>query len=1196
MNGMNYVRMKYGTDDLLFLLDTGATLSVIFSKFLQSNEIIDTTKQIDIRGIAGSVKSMGLVNIPLNIYDYNITHEFVVMTDLHCGVNGIIGSDFFEKYRATIDYEKFLFSFWINSCKITINLESKIDSFVTIPPRCEIIKYFSTDASGDCVILPSEISEGVFTAGIIVRPDLNKVPVRILNTNDREVKIKNFKPGNVSLSKFELLNFESTNINLNRVNKLLDLLDIKHLNKEEIDAIHKICAKYADVFLLKDDPLSVTNIIKETIKLKKDAHPVYVKPYRLPQAQKTEIDSQITKLLNDGIIEETKSSWSSPLLIVPKKNDSQGNKQWRVVIDYRLLNKNIEDDRFPLPNITEIFDSLSGALYFTHLDLSQGYYQVELEPSSRNCTAFTTNKGQFQMTRLPMGLKTSPSSFSRVMTIAMSGLNYDSCFVYMDDLIVFGNSLQNHNKNLIKVLNRLRAVNLKLNPVKCQFLEKKMLYLGHIISADGISPDPAKINAIKNYPTPKNADECKRFVAFVNYYRRFIKNFAEIAYPLNKLCRKSMQFRWDECCQKSFEILRNSVIKPPILQYPSFSETNKFILRTDASGYAIGAVLSNSDDKPVAYASRSLNKAEINYPVIEKELLAIVWSVKHFRPYLYGRKFEIFTDHKPLIYLFSMTNPSSRLTKFRLVLEEFDFTVHYIKGKENSVADALSRITLDSTDLKNMSHDVFVTTRAQQRLKNSESVVCSGNDTDKWTGHPGIVELLKRPIGSIELRNLTNNELEKCNDVDIISYKEILYDKRHQIIYVNLSCRSISALDAKLRHLEAICINNYISQLCIFKCKENDNLIANLAKYPRIIKELHVKFNVINKGSYIDCKETRQLILNEFHILPTGGHAGINRMFNNIKRYYCWNNLKHDVAKFVNKCDECQRYKHSRSHKEPLTLTTTASSAFEKIFLDLVGPLNQDNEDNRYILTVQCELTKFVGAYPIKSKEAETVAKSFVQNFILQYGIPQEIVTDQGTEFLACVFRESARVLGIKQLHSCAYHHETLGSLENTHKSLGAYLRIQTSKFQDTWSPWVPFWAFAFNNTVHSETKYTPFELVFGKTCKLPTSLLNNNQPIYNFDDYNHELRFRLKSALDDARTNLIESKNKRKCRLDKNCKEINFKFNDKVLLKSETNNKLEAIYKGPYKVIKDEAPNIIIKINNKLITVHKNRVKKYSA
>lgn len=280
------------------------------------------------------------------------------------------------------------------------------------------------------------------------------------------------------------------------------------------------------------------------------------------------------------------------------KADQNDNKAYRVVIDYRLLNKQLKDDeKCSLPNITDILDSLSGAVYFTHLDLAQGYHQVELDKASRPCTAFTTDQGQFQMKRLPMGLKISPGAFSRLMAVAMSGVSYTSCFVYLDDLIVFGHSLQNHNQNLIKVLQRLREVNLKLNPGKSEFLKRDLLYLGHVISDKGMAPDPQKIEALTTYPIPKSTDEVKRFVAFANYYRRFISNFASVAQPLNDMSRKGKVFEWTERCDNSFQQLRAALTKQPILQYPNFDPSNKFILRTDASGYAIGAVLSNGDDK-----------------------------------------------------------------------------------------------------------------------------------------------------------------------------------------------------------------------------------------------------------------------------------------------------------------------------------------------------------------------------------------------------------------------------------------------------------------------------------------------------------------------------------------------------------------------------------------------------------------------
>jgi Reverse transcriptase (RNA-dependent DNA polymerase)/RNase H-like domain found in reverse transcriptase len=322
-------------------------------------------------------------------------------------------------------------------------------------------------------------------------------------------------------------------------------------------------------------------------------------------------------MLEQKIIEPAASAWSSPILLVPKKADSSGNKRWRLVIDYRTLNEEIVDEKFPLANITDILDSLAGAVYFTTLDLSQGFYQLPIKEEDRSCTAFITNKGQYQMCKLPMGLKISPSAFSRLMTVALAGLTYENCFVYLDDIIVFGKNLDQHNKNLMAVLTRLRTVNLKLNPAKCTFARKSVLYLGHVISDKGILPDPGKLQVIKKFPIPKNADESKRFVAFANYYRKFVKNFSIIASPLNKLQKKEAIFNWTTECQNAFETLVKELSDPKFLDYPNFSKDNTFILTTDASKIGLGAVLANSNGRPVAFASRTLNQAEANYSITE---------------------------------------------------------------------------------------------------------------------------------------------------------------------------------------------------------------------------------------------------------------------------------------------------------------------------------------------------------------------------------------------------------------------------------------------------------------------------------------------------------------------------------------------------------------------------------------------------
>lgn len=1207
LGGLNFVRLQYNGNDIFFLVDTGASVSVIFQSYVDKNEIIDSSTRIKINGISGSLVTRGSANISLQIRDINICHKFLVIDNFQSGIHGVIGSDFLQKHRAHVDFENFSLSLSIGNVETVIPMESRYDFSINMPARCEIIKYFWTDMKEDCIILSNELCPGVFTAGMVVRPERNMIPIKILNVNDTEVKInlEHSQPKIAKLSEYEMCSFSSSKFSsVDRVSKLLDLINTDSLTSEERYSIQKVCAKYVDVFHFEGDPLTVTNIYKQKLHLQEGIGPAYVKPYRLPQAQKQEIHKQIDSMLDNGIIEETKSEWSAPLLIVPKKKDRNGVQKWRIVIDYRLLNKRIVDDKFPLPCITEILDSLSGAVYFSHLDLSQGYYQVELDDASRRYTAFTTDRGQYQMTRLPMGLKISPSAFSRAMTIAMSGLSYESCFIYLDDLIVFGNNLVNHNQNLTKVLQRLRDVNLKLNPHKCEFLKKEIAYLGHVISDKGVSPDPEKINAVLNYPIPKDANEARRFVAFVNYYRRYIPNFAHIASPLNALQRKDVPFIWDTTCQNSFQTLKSALINPPILQYPNFSENNCFVLKTDASGVAIGAVLSNSDDKPIAYASRSLNKAERSYCTIEKELLAIVWAVKHFRPYLYGRKFTIFTDHRPLIYLFGMTNPSSRLTKFRLVLEEYDFNIKYIKGVNNVAADALSRIDISLDELKTLTNSVdnavYAITRAQSKNLTHDEIVDIETNQEKRTDHPGLVELLKCPQDSFELKLITEREFQEIlvHEVNDYTNAHLICNLRLQTIYLKQEPRSAYfSLRETLRDLKYLCKEYKIPELVIIKNERGASLLLNqLVRNLNEMKNAGIKISVIPNVQKIIDLETRQLILNDFHLLPTGGHAGINRMYNNIKKYYFWSSLRNDVIKFVKRCDDCQRYKHSKPNVEPMSITTTPSAAFQRIFLDIVGPLPEHLGEDRYILTLQCDLSKFVECYALPNKEAKTVAKAFVENFILRYGIPEEIITDQGTEFLAIIFTEICKILKINKLHSTAYHHQTLGAIENSHKNLGTYLRIQISKYPEKWSSWLAFWSFAYNTTVHTETRYTPYELVFGKMCKLPSNVLNQLNPLYNFDDYPLELKYRLQQACHDARSNLLESKNKRKDRYDTKSRIVNYKVGNKILLKNEIGNKIEPLFKGPYEIIEIKSPNVVIKVDNKLLEVHKNRIKLYNS
>jgi hypothetical protein len=318
--------------------------------------------------------------------------------------------------------------------------------------------------------------------------------------------------------------------------------------------------------------------------------PINTRPYRLPEAQKEEVNRQVQKLLQEGIIEESDSPWNSPILVVPKKEDASGQRKFRLVVDYRRINVKTMGNAYPLPDITEILDQLGQAKYFSCLDLAMGYHQIDMDPRDIEKTAFSSKEGHWAYRRMPFGLKTAPATFQQMMNTVLSGLTGSRCFVFLDDIVIYANSLVDHDRKLREVFRRLRKHNLKLQPDKCEFLRKEVIFLGHKISEQGVEPDNHKVEAIKNFPKPNMAKQLKSFLGLAGYYRRFIPQFSKIATPLHKLLKKDAKYVWEEDQEAAFRTLKQKLMSQPILQYPDFSR--EFVLTTDASNEGAGTVLS----------------------------------------------------------------------------------------------------------------------------------------------------------------------------------------------------------------------------------------------------------------------------------------------------------------------------------------------------------------------------------------------------------------------------------------------------------------------------------------------------------------------------------------------------------------------------------------------------------------------------
>lgn len=914
------------------------------------------------------------------------------------------------------------------------------------------------------------------------------------------------------------------------------------------------------------------------------------------------------QLVRDEIISPSESPWNAPLLIVPKKEDSLGMKKYRVVVDFRKLNNLTVGDAFPMPDVTSILDQLGKAKYFTCLDMASGYHQIPIHPNDKEKTMFSMDKNHYEFNRMCFGLKGAPATFQRLNRV-LQGINGYRTFVYLDDIIIVSSTLQEHIKQLRKVFTRLRKFNLQLQPPKCEFLRHEVNYLGHVITKEGVRPDTKKVECINNYPTQKNSKDIKSFLGLVGYYRKFIQNFSKMAKPLTELLKQGQPFIWTDRCQETFSFFKEVLTEEPLLQHPDFSKP--FVVTSDASNIAIGAVLSQGkigSDLPISYASRTLNKAEKNYNTTEKELLAIVWATKQFRPYLYGRRFTIVTDHRPLSWLFGVKDPGSRLVRWRLQLEEFDYEVIYKPGTQNTNSDALSRIgvtTISQESEVSKEYQEYMEEKSKRPILNRNVKEITGDlfeaHEEYAIGHcvsqdfqmdRGIALEFRRRFGQVEeLKDQNKSVTEVASTtpkervIICLITKEYFWQKP---TYENVLLTLIN--------LKQLCTRENITKLAMPKIACGlDGLewqeIRTMIRY--VFKNTQTQILIFDNNEYSN--EEKLKIIEEFHNTPIGGHQGVSRTIKRIKQHHNWLGLKKDVQVFISSCSSCQKNKSTNTTiQQPMIITTTASRPFERISLDIVGPLPISDKQNSYILTTQDDLTKFSAAFPLRTHDANSVAKALVEGFICQHGIPEIILTDCGTEFLSKLFKECCKLLQIEKINTTPYHPQSNGSLERSHRTLTEYLRHYVQNHQRNWDDYVAFAMFVYNTTVHTTTKYQPYELVYGFPASIPHTLSRNPTTSYNYDEYAAELKQKLQESHKIVRDTIISSKEKSKEKYDKNNCQIEVNVGDKVWIKNhKQKGKLAQKWLGPFPVISlHENENISIQRGRKEIRLHKNEIK----
>ena len=881
-----------------------------------------------------------------------------------------------------------------------------------------------------------------------------------------------------------------------------------------------------------------------------DHAPVKARFYRTSPAQKVEIEKQIEKLLEAGIVERSTSDWLSPVILVRK-----ANLKYRLVVDYRALNRLVKPVYFPLPRQEDVIDALGQAkpTIFSTLDLAQAFLQVKLDPATKHKTGFITHHGVFQFTRTPYGLSNSPASFSLVMSQVLRDFLYVYAIVYADDVLLYSNSFDTHKQHISNVFDKLRMARLRLRPEKCKFGQSSCTYLGHVVSKEGISVNPEKTKAITSFPVPTSQSQLRTFLGLAQYYRRFIRGFSHIASTLTNLLKKDAKFVWDSQCQKAFDTLRTALTSSPILAYPDFDR--EFTLCTDASGCSIAYILAQKDDKnrevAIAYGGRALRSSERNWSISELEMLAVIEGIKQYHVYLFDKPFRILTDHSALQYIQNSKLTTGRLSRWSLFLQQYRYQIEYRKGKLNANADALSRREYSPTVSPPSTWVSTVAANDRQLPEIVASLVTTSDDTQDLADRYVELNALRHvcAVTDTDPIDVKQQQLDDCKLSPIIKYlkqdklpSDLSEDKEHKFIaesheYV------VDPDDGLLYHMyyprsRGPRVDRLVKQLCVPNTLKPDIMLA-------------------------------------YHDGLMSGHQGFDRTFHLIRLKYYWRNMYAEIKQYVASCKDCQLNKRdAHKHKVPLK-PIPCEGIFRRLHIDLFGPLKKVN-GYKYVLLVVCGFSKWPEAFPIKTLTGEEIARVLYSEVICRWGTPYSLLSDRGTNFLSTIVTELCKLFQIKKYKTSSWNPACNGIAERRMAVLAQTLRAYVDKNQENWPDILPSVMAAMRATPSvTSTLFSPYKILLGEEMRLPldTELIPSPTLQQSVYDRLQDITEQFKITREVAKQNIEQAQQRSKRYHDRKAVEPTFDIGDQVVMNNVRkqkglNPKLQPKKLGPFYIV----------------------------
>jgi len=1080
---------------------------------------------IQVPGYGESTDSLFLVvpetrynrNVPV-LLGTNVLKPLLLETDL---MQSLEGNPDFVPWKLTYK----TLQFHSKTTKADVLSKVVTTKSITVPPAGRTVVHGFTRAalSMRLSVLTEEAIDSPLPGGLVISPGISylksgitsqRVPVELTNYSDKAVTI----PAKFTLCELHQAEVVPPQPDVDgcadeTIPDCFDDMLKENLRTEQVEEVESVLTRWKCVFSQHDLDLGHTSGVTHKIKLTDDI-PFKERHRRIPPNMVEEVRSHIREMLDLGVIRRSESPYASGVVLVRKKNG-----ELRFCVDLRKLNTKTVKDAYALPRIEETLDTLKGACWFSVLDLKSSYWQVEIAEEDKHKTAFTVGPlGFFECNRMPFGLTNAPATFQRLMEHCMGDLYLTYCLIYLDDIIVYSKTYEEHLERLEAVFGRLKEAGLKLKASKCKLFQHSIKYLGHVVSEQGVSTDPDKLEAVKAWPIPTNVKQVQRFLGFVGYYRRFIKEFSKIARPLHELTRghsggpqkkkrkSPVRFHWGPDEQAAFDLLVERCVSSDVLAFADYSKP--FIVHTDASSEGLGAVLYQQEggrERVIAYASRSLSASEKNYPAHKLEFLALKWAVtEKFHDYLYGGNFVVQTDNNPLTYVLSTAKLDATGHRWVAQLADYNFSIEYRSGKKNIDADSLSRMY----SMERIHSDSVAALLGVPSKPIVETFCCTQqvlpSDLGLSLGVVSTAEWGRRQWADPTLRNIIRLVEGSLDD-----------------------CSSLSR--------EGMALKKHIQNLCI--C---DGVL---------FRKCHVQEE--ESFQLVLPEEYREQALHGCH--DEVGHLGRDRTLQLLRQRFFWPGMTQSATAYVDKCMRCIRRKTPTNQRAPMVNITT-SQPMEMICLDFltIEPCKGGFEN---ILVITDHFSRYAQAFPTRNQTAVTTAKVLYENFVVHYGLPLKIHSDQGRNFESSVIQHLCKLTGVKKSRTTPYHPMGNGQCERFNRTLLDMLGTLDENQKADWKKYVPALTHAYNCTTSDVTGYSPYYLMFGRHPRIPVDIefgLNKDeQDCMPYPEYVSALKKRLNYAYKLAKDKIAEKQQSQKRNYDLKTRGAVLQAGDRVLIRN---------------------------------------------